>query len=459
MLRATFVLLILVPGLAAAIFSRFAALLLYVWFAMFRPQEWMWVDISGYRPSLVVGVMLVVPCLATGVFPAVSHPLGLGSLLFLGVNVLPVLDAVRPDVAWEWLGYLARLVVVSLLVAPLAATPTRLLTLVSVLAGSLLFHSAKAGLASILSGGTTYYAGLAGAFSDNNGYAVGTAMAMFLLIAVAQNIRWRFARWGLFAAAGPLSAMTVVSLFSRSGILAMTTGLAVFVALQRSWRALLLTAVLVSAAVAYLPIPTGYANRLAFIIDYDTTTTADESAAGRLHFWGVAVDMAKARPLGVGLRNFEHTYDFFDSSNGRYGRGRAVHSTLLQVLTESGVAGFALYGFLLAATLRTLFRIRARGRNVALSPDLRRLCFTLANGMLASMAAFLIGGAFISMALNDLTWLTIGAAIATDRLSRAQEQLVSEASTPPDGEGLRAPAHNAPTLLETHVQPWPKSST
>lgn len=455
MLRTVFVLLILVPGLTAAIFSRFAALLLYVWFAMFRPQEWLWVDVSRFRPSLVIGAMLVGPCLATGVFPVVAHPLGLGSLLFLGVNVFPQLGAIRPDVGWEWLGYLTRLVVVSLLVAPLAATPTRLLAVVGVLAGSFLFHSAKAGLASILSGGTTYYAGLAGAFSDNNGYAVGTAMAMFLLIGVAQNIRWRLARWSLLAAAGPLSAMTVISLFSRSGFLAMATGLATFVALQRSWRTLLLV-LLVSATLAYLPIPTGYADRLAFISDYDTTTTADESAMGRLHFWGVAVDMVKARPLGVGLRNFEYTYDFFDSSNGRYGSGRAVHNTLLQVLAESGVTGFALYCFLLIAALRALFRVRARARNVALSPDLRHLYFTLANGMLASMAAFLIGGTFISMALNDLTWLTLGAVIGIDRLSRGTEQPAWEASSPPDGEALPTPAgraHDAPTLPKTHLQP------
>ena len=462
MLRTTFVLLILIPGLAAALFSRFAALLLYVWFAMFRPLEWLWVDVSRFRPSLVIGVMLVGPCLATGVLPALAHPLALASLSFLGVNVFALLDAVRPDVGWEWLGYLARIVVVSLLIAPLAATPNRLLVVVGVLAGSFLFHSAKAGLASILRGGTTYYEGLAGAFSDNNGYAVGTAMAMFLLIAVAQSIRWRVVRWGLLAAAGPLSAMTVVSLFSRSGFLAMTAGLAAFIALQRSWRTLGLAIVLVGAAVAYLPMPTGYANRLTFITNYDTTATADESAAGRLHFWRVAVDMVKARPLGVGMSNFEHTYDFFDSSNGRYGSSRSVHNTLLQVLAESGVAGFAFYALLLIAAVIALFRVRKRAQNAALSQDLRRLYFTLSNGMLASMVAFLIGGAFISMALNDMTWLTIGAVIAIDRLSHASEQAVSEGCAPaPDA--ARPPTsridQNTAGFRATRLQPWPESST
>ena len=54
--------------------------------------------------------------------------------------------------------------------------------------GSLGFHAAKAGLAFIVGGGTRFADGLAGAFVDNNGYALGTVMIMPLLLATAQNI-------------------------------------------------------------------------------------------------------------------------------------------------------------------------------------------------------------------------------------------------------------------------------
>jgi hypothetical protein len=51
---------ILVPGFFLALQDRFKALLLYLWFAFFRPQDWMWIDISAAKPSLLLGLVLVV---------------------------------------------------------------------------------------------------------------------------------------------------------------------------------------------------------------------------------------------------------------------------------------------------------------------------------------------------------------------------------------------------------------
>ena len=39
MLRSLLILSIIVPGMIAGLRDRFPALLLYVWFALFRPQE------------------------------------------------------------------------------------------------------------------------------------------------------------------------------------------------------------------------------------------------------------------------------------------------------------------------------------------------------------------------------------------------------------------------------------
>jgi hypothetical protein len=46
MLRSLFVLAIHVPGLVAALHSRFASLLLYLWFALFRRHERLWIDVA-----------------------------------------------------------------------------------------------------------------------------------------------------------------------------------------------------------------------------------------------------------------------------------------------------------------------------------------------------------------------------------------------------------------------------
>src|SRR5688572_7361764 len=188
MLRAILVFSILGIGFVAAVYSRFAALLLYLWFALFRPQEFLWFDISAWQPSLWIGVLLVVSCFVTGTFPNVTHPISIGTILFLSAALVAQANAVDPLLGWVWVDYLFRLILVSLLAVTLISTRRRFVWTVGVIAGSFGFYSAKAGLASLMGGGVRFFDGLAGAFIDNNSYAVGTAMVMPLLIATAQNI-------------------------------------------------------------------------------------------------------------------------------------------------------------------------------------------------------------------------------------------------------------------------------
>jgi len=129
------------------------------------------------------------------------------------------------------------------------------------------------------------------------------------------------------------------------------------------------------------------------------------------------VDMAVDRPLGVGLGNFEASYDRYDRTGGKFGSRRAVHSSHLEVLAETGFGGAAIYAALFGYALFTGFRIRKRSRRPGLSPSLSRFYFTTANALILSMVAFLVGGAFISLALNDLTWLTFALVSSLDRLS------------------------------------------
>ena len=69
------------------------------------------------------------------------------------------------------------------------------------------------------------------------------------------------------------------------------------------------------------------------------------------------------------------------------------------------------------------FRVRARSSHSGISLGDQRLFNTLANGLIASMAGFLVAGAFIALAFNDITWLTFALIAALDRLSaKAIEQ-------------------------------------
>ena len=431
MLRTVFILSILIPGFVAALRNRYAALLMYLWFALFRPQDWLWIDITSLRLSMVLGIILLVPSMATGLFPNITHPLSIGMVLFLVSSIVSQTTAVDPALGWIWIDYLFRLLLASMVLVTLVSEQRRLVGAIAVIAGSLGFHASKAGLAFLVGGGTRFADGLAGAFVDNNGYALGTVMIIPLLLAIAQNVDrlvptpgplQSWVRRGFYLSV-PLCIFAIIGTYSRGGFISISIALLVFLLLQR--RRFTAFAVVLGAIVIVLsvvPIPQKYVDRLSTIGTYDQQGTEDaegarESAQSRPHFWKVGINMGLARPFGVGLRQYEAAYDQFDFLYGRFGHKRAVHSAHVQVFAELGFFGAAVWATLFAYAFVACLRIRARSKTAHLAPGDQRLLFTVANALIVSMTGFLVGGSFLALALNDITWLTFGIVAAADRIS------------------------------------------
>jgi len=425
MLRTLLVFAILVPGIAKGIRDRFMALLLYFWWAFFRPQDWVWIDITVLQPSLLLGMLLIVPSIFSGVYPNLTHPLSIGSCLFLLSGLIAQFSAVNQAMGWEWIDFYTRLIIVCLLAVTLTTTPRRFIAVLAVVSGSFGFHAAKAGLASLLGGGLRFFDGLSGAFVDNNGYACGTAMMIPLLVAVGDNIELivppeypRALKWIRrgFRASVPLCMFTVVSTYSRGGFLALAASIMVYVALHRSRvRFALSLAAAITILLTFVPIPEGYVDRLETIQTYEEV--GEESAISRTHFWQVALAMADDKPFGVGLRNYEFAYDKYDFSEGKYGHGRAVHSSHFQVLAELGYFGVLIWFTQFGIAFFVALQVRRRSWTPGLPPESARFLITTSNCIISSMTAFLVGGSFLGLALNDVTWLTFSLLAALDMMS------------------------------------------
>jgi probable O-glycosylation ligase (exosortase A-associated) len=432
--------LFLIPALIIGLFNRFAALLVYIWFAMFRPQEWLFTDISWLRLSLVSGLVLVVPSLLTGVFPNLIHPISLGAVSFLLSALVAQTNAVRPDIGWQWMDYLSRLILVSLLGITILNSRRRLLVAVGVFASALGVHSSKVGIVMLATGSLRVLQGVGGMFGDNNEYALGIVMILPFLIATAQNFdsirgSWpSWLRWGWWLAV-PLSILTIIATFSRGGALALVAASLVALALQRRrLLALMILVLLAGGAYWFADSLPGYRDRLQTV---QASTEQDEaSAAGRLHFWRVALIISKEWPLGIGLKNFEQVYNRYDDSNGAFGRFRSVHNSHLQVLAELGVPGLIAWIWLFGYSLFAAFRLRSGYKDTAASAEDRRFCFTMGNAFITSLAGFLVGGTFLSMALNDATWFIFAFVAAADRLrpqpavATAPARIVMQAARP-----------------------------
>jgi hypothetical protein len=69
----------------------------------------------------------------------------------------------------------------------------------------------------------------------------------------------------------------------------------------------------------------------------------------------------------------------------------------------------------------------------ARAPDVGLFMVTYANGMMASMAGFVVGGAFITLAVNDITWYSFALLAALDLISKRQlADAVRDAEQRPD---------------------------
>ncbi|MCA1651268.1 MAG: O-antigen ligase family protein [Acidobacteria bacterium] len=227
-------------------------------------------------------------------------------------------------------------------------------------------------------------------------------------------------------------------------------GILVYAMLQRR-RILSMVVIGVAAALilTFAPIQSTYFNRLETIGTHDEVR--DDSASGRLHFWRVALVIARDHPFGIGLRNFEHAYDQYDFSGGFYGPKRSVHNSHLQALVEAGYAGAAIWAFLFGYSLWTMLKVRRRAKDPTLDPESRRFYFTTANALIASMSAFLVGGTFGAEVLSDLNWFTFGLVAALGRLA-AQPVAVDDAASEqrsPAGSGWTNKGAPAPAFANS----------
>lgn len=426
-MRSALIAVIIAIAFGGSILSRHVALLTYIWFSLFRPLEWIWWDLTSLRLSLVSGLLLLVPSLATGKFPNITHPLSLISWLTLALALIAQETSFVEEKWWDFVDQFARLIVVSTLSVTLLTTKERVTHFVAVMAGSFAFFSAKAGVAAILGGGMQISVGQAGSFIDNNGYALAVNMAIPLMAAAATTLRVdlpgvqplvKYARWGFWLAI-PLSVITVISTMSRGGLLALGVLAIVLALLQR--RPLLWTAGIVVAGLLtfkFAPMPEGYMERMETIRTYDEI--GEQSALSRLHFWRVAVLIVQDHPLGVGLRNYDQAYNTYDDSSGLYGDWRSVHSSHFQVLSELGYMGFVLWVLAFAYALFICLRIRyAAVALTGLSDEDRTFYVATSTALAASMLAFLAGGSFIASAGNEVTWLSFGLTAALQRVYEA----------------------------------------
>lgn len=286
--------------------------------------------------------------------------------------------------------------------------------LIWVIALSIGYYSIKGGLFTIATGGSYIVWGPAESFiEDNNHLALAVVMTIPLWAYLFIIHRQRWVRIGIGAAI-VLSTVSAVGSQSRGALLAIVA-MSMFLWLKGRSK-VLIGAVLVFVAISVVTfMPSSWETRMGTILTYEQ----DSSAVGRIETWRMLFNLAADRPFTGG--GFEPYVQWIaDTYNPSYGRIHAAHSIYFAVLGEHGFIALALFLLFWALVWRMCTQVAKATQG---KPD-QSWAFWLAQMIKVSLIAYLIGGAFLSLAYWDMPYfLFVAIAVARWLVFKAKPEL------------------------------------
>lgn len=427
-----------------AVFSNYAAMLMYWWFAVFRPQEWMWWDLSVLRLPTIAAALFFIPSLINGHNPLWRNALCVVMFafivqIFLSEQLMGCADTVLDVINTRTLKVGLVLILAALVSARICKTPTQILGWMLLVVVSLSFLNAKLGLASVITGITLYNIEIGGGgFAGTNNAAMGAVMTFIMALYLMQialykdkiyvpYIKFRSVSIWVFRA---ILAMMIIGLAafvfatqSRGSGLSLGLAAVVWMLLHKKRLRVIIVATLLSLGLlGTFGIPYEYKERIAS--SFVAEDEQDDSVQSRPHFWDAAKAMARDNPMGVGIGCYKAYYDFYDTSLGQFGTQRSVHSSHFAILAEMGYPGIFLWGLLFVIAFWKLFKMRRRWAGYIEREKHAYMFYYFANACVALQIGFLFGGSFYEMWMNDITWMVFAMIIAMEHFSNVEYEIV-----------------------------------
>jgi O-antigen ligase len=324
-------------GAVVALFNPFYGLLVYVCFAIIKPDAmWFWSVPQG-NYSRIIGVALLVGWALNG-FGRWSWGRGRAIILLLlaywGWAALTATLAPDPARAANFVTAIAKVALPVLVGITTITSPKQLKQLAWVIVLSEGYLAFELNLSYYQGTNRVYPDGFGG--SDSNCVAIGmvTCAGLAFFLALGSKGWWRPVLAFVCAA---LMAHVVMIARSRGGMLALAlTGIVSFVLIPKSPRnyALFALAALIAIRLA------GPQVMERFSTTFASAETRDSSAAGRLELWRDCIDAALRHPVfGLGP---DHWPVVAREEYGWVGQVNEAHSLWVQNAAELGFPGLAL---------------------------------------------------------------------------------------------------------------------
>jgi probable O-glycosylation ligase (exosortase A-associated) len=322
--------------------------------------------------------------------------------LFFAVALVGTFTSENPTRSLFFLDQFARVMIVTYLIIVLTTDRHRFRLVLLVISLSLSFDLAKQGWGDLI-----YTPGRSNPnpnpfLGDNNGVAMGLLMLMPIFGALIQTSTRGWERFmHRFMAAGTL--LRAISTYSRGGFLG--AGSLILMIILRSNRKV--RSLLAAAALGYViwaVMPQEFWDRMD-TIQVEEGEEREDSAASRLHVWGVAWEMAEAKPMtGVGLNAFNTSFPSYNTDERFEGQQRAAHSVWFGVLGDLGYPGLILFVTNLALAFWACWKVHRISRKRAKLKHLQ----IYANALMSALVVFSVTGTFLSQHYNEMYWHMIG---------------------------------------------------
>jgi len=391
-------------GLLPVSFLRpYIGLVVFSWLAYMRPQDLTWGFAKYERWSFYVAIIMFLGYLAQRrkgplFIPEPRTVVFLILILLVGLGVL--LHPHPTNVEYQTGRYVEfiKIIGIGLFTTGIVRNREQLRLLIWVIALSFGFYGVKNGIWGVMTfAREPILRGPGGLMLDNNDFSLALSMAVPMLWCIGTAEK-RLVLRRAFLVCVPLTAFTVLLTHSRGGFLSLAAAIGVLVWRSRH-RGLALVLTLFALPIAWIAMPTDMRERFESIADYEE----DGSANARFRSWAVAIRMAVDNPvLGVGMFNFRERYlDYQPDPRPTELAGLDIfvaHNSYLQIWAETGTPALLLYLSLIAMSLFTVWRVRKRAQRHFRTSWI----IDYATMFEASMAAFIVGSAFLNRAHFDL---------------------------------------------------------
>lgn len=350
-------------GAIAALFNPFVGLLIYISFAILRPEFlWYWSVPQG-QYSRVVALGLLAGWVVHGMGRWQFDRAGGVVAALIGYWLWSVISAfAAPDqiAAWTFVESLSKIALPFIVGITVVNSVPQLKQLAWVIAGSHAFLAYEFNLS--YWGGWNRVMAVGHGGADENVLSIGMVAAAGFTFFLAMSVR----RWWLKLLAFVsvlLMAHVILFAFSRGGMLGLiVVGFAGFCLIPRKPAHYLILAVVLALGLRLA----GTEVRQEFMTVFAESEERDESAQSRLDLWSDAWDAMLRNPvLGLGP-------DHWPLVAAAYGwpEGKEVHSLWLQLGAELGFPGLLLLLAFYGLCIVRLWPIM-RGRQAVFDPWLR----------------------------------------------------------------------------------------